>query len=99
MTQWTVDKPTTLDFDGVAALRVRVISGSVAVLSTGDRPRVDVAALSGQPLLVRHEAGILTITYPELTWVGHSRGTITVMFAECGCGRSQPSSPSQVSSG
>ena len=70
MPHWTVDAPTTLDFDGVAALRVRVISGSVAVLSTDDRPRLDVAGLTGQPLLVRHEAGILTVTYPDLTWDG-----------------------------
>jgi len=70
MAQWTVDAPTSLDLDGVVALRVRVISGSVAVLSTGDQPRVDVAALTGQPLLVKHEAGILTVTYPDLTWDG-----------------------------
>jgi Putative adhesin len=92
MPHWTVDAPTTLDFDGVAALRVRVISGSVAVLSTTDRPRLDVADLSGQPLLVKHEAGILTVTYPDLTWDGllgwlrpqpHS-ATITVMVPrEC----------------
>ena len=92
MTQWTVDKPTILDVDGVVALRVRVISGSVAVLSTGDRPRVDVAALSGQPLLVRHEAVILTITYPELTWDGllgwlrpqpHSANITVMVPREC----------------
>jgi len=70
MEQWTVDAPTTLDFDGVAALRVRVVSGSVAVLSTDERPRLDVAGLTGQPLLVKHEAGILTVTYPDLTWDG-----------------------------
>jgi hypothetical protein len=70
MQHWTVDAPTTLDFDGVAALRVRLISGSVAVLSTDDQPRLDVADLSGQPLLVKHEAGILTVTYPDLTWDG-----------------------------
>jgi Toastrack DUF4097 len=70
MTQWTVDAPTTLDFDGVVALRVRVISGSVAVLATDDRPCLDVADLTGQPLLVKHEAGILTVTYPDLTWDG-----------------------------
>jgi len=70
MQHWTVDAPTTLDFDGVAALRVRVVSGSVAVLSTDDQPRLDVAGLSGQPLLVKHEAGILTVTYPDLTWDG-----------------------------
>lgn len=70
MGRWTVDKPQTLDFDGVAALRVRLISGSVAVLSTDERPCVDVARLTGQPLLVSHEAGILTVTYEDLTWDG-----------------------------
>jgi Putative adhesin len=70
MTRWTIDAPTTLDFDGVAALRVRIISGSVAVLSTDERPCLHVASLSGQPLLVSHEAGILTVTYEDLTWEG-----------------------------
>src|SRR5216683_7642514 len=70
MTRWTIDAPTTLDFDGIAALRVRVISGSVAVLSTDERPCLDIANVSGQPLLVSHEAGILTVTYEDLTWEG-----------------------------
>jgi Toastrack DUF4097 len=92
MTQWTVDAPTTLDFDGVVALRVRVISGSVAVLSTDDRPRIDVAGLTGQPLLVKHEAGILTVTYPDLTWDGllgwlrpqpHSANITVMVPREC----------------
>lgn len=70
MGRWTVGKPQTLDFDGVAALRVRLISGSVAVLSTSERPCLDIGHVSGQPLLVSHEAGILTITYGDLTWDG-----------------------------
>ncbi len=32
------------------------------------------------------------------TWAGQSRGTVTVMSAECSCGRSHSSSPSQVRS-
>jgi hypothetical protein len=70
MTRWTIDAPATLDFDGVAALKVRVISGSVAVLSSDERPCLDIANLSGQPLLVSYEAGILTVTYEDLTWEG-----------------------------
>ncbi len=70
MTRWTIDAPTTLDFDGIAALRVRVISGSVAVLSTDERPCLDIANVSGQPLLVSHEAGVLTVSYEDLTWEG-----------------------------
>ena len=50
MKHWTVDRPTTLDFDGVAALRVRVVSGTVAVLSTDDQPRLDVLEGAGVSL-------------------------------------------------
>jgi hypothetical protein len=70
MARWTVEKPTNLTFDGVVALRVRLISGSVAVLAAEDPPRLDVESVSGQPLLVTHDAGILTITYEDMTWEG-----------------------------
>ena len=73
MPRWTIDTPTTVNFDGVAALRVRLISGAVAVLAadeTAAKPSVDVAAVSGQPLLITHEAGILTVTYEDMTWEG-----------------------------
>jgi Putative adhesin len=69
MPRWTIDAPRTLDLPDVAALRVRVISGSVAILGTPaihDAPSLDVASVAGQPLLVTHEAGILTITYEDL---------------------------------
>ena len=70
MPHWTVDTPTTLDFDHVAALRVRAISGSVAVLSTDERACLDIDAIAGQPLLVSHEDGVLTVSYEDLTWDG-----------------------------
>jgi putative adhesin len=70
MSRWTIDAPTTLNFDGVAALRVRLISGSVAVLAADHKPSVDVASVSGQPLLVTHEAGILTVSYEDISWEG-----------------------------
>lgn len=70
MSQWTVDAPQTIDLDDVVALRVRLISGAVAVLSTSERPCLDIGQVTGQPLLVSHEAGILTVTYPDLTWDG-----------------------------
>jgi DUF4097 and DUF4098 domain-containing protein YvlB len=66
MPRWTIDSPRTLDLPDVAALRVRVISGSVAILASQDPPSLDVASLAGQPLLVTHEAGILTVTYEDL---------------------------------
>ena len=58
MPHWMVDAPTTLDFDGVAALRVRVISGSVAVLPTSGPPRLDVADVTGQPLASLYEGEV-----------------------------------------
>src|SRR6266568_2748758 len=70
MARWTIDTPTSLTFDGVVALRIRLVSGSVAVLAAEDRPRLDVESVSGQPLLVTHDAGILTITYEDMTWDG-----------------------------
>lgn len=70
MPHWTVDTPTTLDFDQVTALRVRAVSGSVAVLSTDDRACLDIGSISGQPLLVSHEDGVLTVSYEDLTWDG-----------------------------
>ena len=37
MTRWTVDAPTTLEFDDVTALHVRLIAGTVAVLASDDK--------------------------------------------------------------
>src|SRR5215475_7688810 len=70
MSRWTIEDATTLDFDGVVALKVRAISGSVAVLSTAQRPCLEVTSVTGQPLVVSHEAGILTVTYADLSWEG-----------------------------
>ena len=70
MPHWTVDAPTTLDFDQITALRVLAISGSVAVLSTDERACLDIDSIFGQPLLVSHEDGVLTVSYEDLTWDG-----------------------------
>jgi hypothetical protein len=90
--RWTIDSPKTLDLPGVAALKVRVVSGSVAILASQDAPSLDVASLTGQPLLVTHEAGILTITYEDLQWDGlkgwlhpqrHSADVTVTVPADC----------------
>ena len=70
MPQWTVDAPTRLAFDDVTALRVRAIAGSVAVLATSEAPALDITSISGQPLIVSHDDGVLTISYEDLTWDG-----------------------------
>ena len=92
MPRWTIDSPTTIDLPGVAALKVRVVSGSVAILASQDAPSLDVASLTGQPLLVTHEAGILTVTYEDLQWDGlkgwlrpqrHSADVTITVPADC----------------
>jgi hypothetical protein len=70
MTHWTIDAPTSLDFENVTGLRVRLIAGSVAVLATEGTPSLDVASISGDPLDVTYEDGVLTISHENLTWEG-----------------------------
>jgi len=61
MTRWTIDAPTTLDFDGIAALAG---PGDLGLRRRTQPPTsapcLDIASVSGQPLLVSHEAGVLT---------------------------------------
>ena len=70
MPQWTVGEPTSLDFDAVNALRVRLIAGTVAVMATDNRPSVVVSDIKGRPLQVGYEDGTLTIAYDyeKLSW-------------------------------
>jgi hypothetical protein len=70
MAQWTIEAPTSLDFEDVTGLRVRLISGSVAVLATDGKPSLDVASVTGDPLDVTYEDGVLTISHENLTWDG-----------------------------
>jgi Toastrack DUF4097 len=70
MAQWTIEAPTSLDFEDVTGLRVRLISGSVAVLATDGKPSLDVASVTGDPLDVTYEDGVLTISHENLTWEG-----------------------------
>jgi hypothetical protein len=70
MPRWTVDAPTALDFDAVTELYVRVSAGTMAVLATDQRPSLVVSELSGRPLQVSHEDGVLTVSYESLSWEG-----------------------------
>jgi hypothetical protein len=65
---WTVEAPTSLDFDDVTALQVRLIAGTVAVMATDERPSVVVRDISGRPLQVSYDSGMLTIAYETLSW-------------------------------
>ena len=70
MAHWRIEAPTSLEFDDVTGLRVRLIAGSVAVLATDGAPSLDVANVSGDPLDVTYEDGVLSITHENLTWEG-----------------------------
>jgi hypothetical protein len=70
MTRWTVDAPTTLEFDDVTALHVRLIAGTVAVLASDEKPALAVSGMCGRPLQVSIEDGVLTVSYEQLSWDG-----------------------------
>jgi hypothetical protein len=70
MAHWTIEAPASLDFDDVTGLRVRLIAGSVAVLASDEKPALDVSNVSGDPLQVTYENGMLTIAHENLTWEG-----------------------------
>lgn len=70
MARWTIDQPTTRTLDGIVALRVRIVGGHVNILPTDDPVTFEVSDVSGEPVLATQEAGILTITYEDLTGSG-----------------------------
>ncbi len=70
MRQWTIEAPTSLDFEDVSGLRVRLIAGSVAVLATDGKPCLDVRDVEGDPLTVTYQDGVLTVSHENLTWEG-----------------------------
>jgi len=68
--EWTIEAPTSLEFDDVTELRVRLIAGSVAVLATTAKPSLEVSGIEGDPLTVTYEAGVLTVAHENLNWEG-----------------------------
>ncbi len=84
MARWTVEEPTKIDFDGVVALKANIVAGTVSVLPTSDRPTLHVSEISGHPLEVVHEAGMLSLTQKSngvegvLRWLQNTRGRATI---------------------
>jgi len=70
MSEWTIEAPTSLEFDDVTGLRVRLIGGSVAVLATTGKPSLEVSSIEGDPLTVTYEDGVLTVAHENLNWEG-----------------------------
>lgn len=84
MARWTIDRPTTLDFDGAVTLKATIVSGSISILPTDGKPSLHVSEVSGQPLVVVHEAGMLGISHElggvegALKWLQDRRGRAAV---------------------
>jgi Putative adhesin len=70
MARWTVDAPMALEFDDVRSLNVRLVGGTVAVLASDEAPSVVISELTGRPIQVSHEDGVLTVAYEWLSWDG-----------------------------
>jgi Putative adhesin len=70
MARWSIEAPTSLEFDDVTGLRVRLIAGSVAVLATDGKPSLEVSSVEGDPLNVTYEDGVLTVAHENLSWEG-----------------------------
>jgi hypothetical protein len=68
--EWSIEAPTSLEFDDVTGLRVRLIAGSVAVLATTGKPTLEVSSVEGDPLNVSYENGVLTVAHENLSWEG-----------------------------
>jgi Toastrack DUF4097 len=68
--EWSIGTPTSLEFDNVTGLRVRLIAGSVAVLATTGKPTLEVSSIEGDPLTVSYENGVLTVAHENLSWEG-----------------------------
>ncbi|MFB7912816.1 DUF4097 domain-containing protein [Streptomyces sp. NPDC056061] len=69
---WAIAEPRKLTFDApVTSLDVRIVGGAVNIVGT-DEPtaRLEVSEIEGPPLIVTHEAGVLTVTYEGLQWNG-----------------------------
>ncbi len=70
MSRWTIDEPAHIELGDFAALRVRLVAGSLAILAAQDTSAIDVETVTGPPLLITKEAGILTVGYEDLRWDG-----------------------------
>ena len=67
MVTWTLDHPDKLTFDAVRRVLVKTVEGSVSVVGSDDQPTLELSELSGEPLRVQHDGGVLTIDY-ERPW-------------------------------
>lgn len=67
-----VSAPQKIDFDHpVDELNVRVVNGTVNVVGTDDPgARVEIAEITGPPLIVRRDGSRIEVAYEDLPWKG-----------------------------
>ncbi|WP_035845725.1 DUF4097 family beta strand repeat-containing protein [Kitasatospora azatica] len=83
MSQWTVSEPDKITIEEpVSALQVRIIGGAVNVVAAEGPARLEVTELEGEPLQVTLVDGVLTVTYPNLSWGDFSEGLKSVDAAK-----------------
>ncbi|MCF2533372.1 DUF4097 family beta strand repeat-containing protein [Yinghuangia soli] len=70
MSRWTVTGPQVLELDPVHVVRVRAVAGIVDVVGTDGPARLEVSAVDGPPLEIRHDpaSGELDAGYEDLSW-------------------------------
>lgn len=84
VTRWTIEEPKEIDFNGVVALKANIVAGTISILSSDEAPRLEVGEISGQPLEIIHEAGMLTVSQKGsgwdgvLKWLQNTRGRVAV---------------------
>jgi hypothetical protein len=74
VTQWHIDRPQSLDLEGVRRLNVRMVAGSLDVVGSSEgaetgSAHVEVSQLEG-PLQISLDGDTLTISHERLTWGG-----------------------------
>jgi hypothetical protein len=63
MDSWKLEGSGKLTFDRVDRVVVGTVEGAVSVVGTDGEPTLEVLELTGSPLRVRHEDGVLTVDY------------------------------------
>ncbi len=71
MSEWRIEDSETIEIDEqVDAARIRLVGGTVDVVSTDGPARVEVQVVDGPPVVVRYENGTLRVGYDDVRWGG-----------------------------
>jgi hypothetical protein len=71
MSEWRVEDSDTIEIDEqVRSARIRLVGGTVDVVSTDGPARVEVQVVEGPPVVVRYEDGALRVGYDDVRWGG-----------------------------